>query len=253
VNCCAVQTVNPRAAVAPAVPKILASGTFTSPKTGRRYAWVETNERGSEVEFERELVLPRALARRPEAAPEDFNGTDRRDAKTSIGTGDVEDIGSLDDVLSGLKSDDEMLNRVPPITRAADSERVDPEQRNVHVSAFLYATKRETDHDYHLILGSQPSAASSQFMTAEVSGLPTEGDRAKLTIPRQAFENHFASQPIGSNYRKFDPPIPVDITGSLFFDVDHLPGEVGPDGMKPRTSWEIHPITKIAFESGGDQ
>ena len=49
-------------------------------------------------------------------------------------------------------------------------------------------------------------------------------------------------------YDKYDPPIPVQIVGSLFFDVDHQPGEVGPVGMKPKTSWEIHPVSDIQFE-----
>jgi hypothetical protein len=38
------------------------------------------------------------------------------------------------------------------------------------------------------------------------------------------------------------------VTGSLFFDVDHPAGAVGPQGHRPQTAWEIHPISSIAFE-----
>ena len=31
----------------------------------------------------------------------------------------------------------------------------------------------------------------------------------------------------------------------LIYDIDHAPGVVGPSGMRPRTSWEIHPVTKL--------
>jgi hypothetical protein len=37
----------------------------------------------------------------------------------------------------------------------------------------------------------------------------------------------------------------VTVEGSLFYDVDHAPGAVGPRDMKPTTAWEIHPITQI--------
>jgi len=30
--------------------------------------------------------------------------------------------------------------------------------------------------------------------------------------------------------------------------VDHAAGVVGPQGMRPSTAWEIHPVTKIEFE-----
>jgi hypothetical protein len=261
-RCCCVQTVTPCVSGAPTAPvatRVLARGTFKSPKTGRIYAFVETNEPGSEVELERELALerarPRALAeRRAEAeSDDDFVGTDRKDAKTSIGTGEVEELGTLDAVLDSLVSDTKMRHLTPRITRAEHSERVHEEQRNVHVRAYLYATKREADNDFHMILGSESSVASSRWMTAEISGLPDGGDRSALMAPRQAFETQFSNSPIGSRYKKFPEPIPVDITGTLFFDVDHRPPAVGPDGMKPQTAWEIHPVTKIVFEPDGDQ
>ena len=50
-------------------------------------------------------------------------------------------------------------------------------------------------------------------------------------------------------YVKFDPPIPVRVTGSLFWDIEHPPpNTVGPTDRRPKTAWEIHPVTKIEFE-----
>jgi hypothetical protein len=87
------------------------------------------------------------------------------------------------------------------------------------------------------------------YMTAEVSGLPESGTaRPRLQAARTQFQDFFAAQPIGTNYRRFGPPIQVMVSGSLFFDVDHLAGAVGAVGLKPATAWEIHPVTAIIFE-----
>lgn len=51
----------------------------------------------------------------------------------------------------------------------------------------------------------------------------------------------------GKKYEKHDPPVPVEITGPLFFDVDHDAGVVGPQGHRPKTAWEIHPVMDIKF------
>jgi len=71
-----------------------------------------------------------------------------------------------------------------------------------------------------------------------------------LKEARTAFKDFFREHgdQFGSSYKKFDPPIPVRVEGSLFFDLDHAAGVVGPQGMRPSTAWEIHPVTKIEFE-----
>ena len=51
----------------------------------------------------------------------------------------------------------------------------------------------------------------------------------------------------GSRYKIIDPPLAVAVTGSLFFDMDHVAGVVGTGDFKPDTSWEIHPVTSITF------
>jgi hypothetical protein len=227
----------------------LAKGVFVSP-TGKSYAFIETGDPGTETELAEELERRLSPADRLAASNSaEFLGHDRKIAKTSISHASVEEFPGLAAVLDSLPPDSQLSSHDPPITEDPDSDRVDEEQRNVHLSAYLFATKKEADNDYHLILGSTSSSSHSQFMTAEISGLPRTGpDRAKLKEPRQAYEDYFADSPIGTQYRKFDPPIPVEISGSLFFDVDHAAGVVGPAGFKPKTAWEIHPVTTIVLE-----
>ena len=39
-----------------------------------------------------------------------------------------------------------------------------------------------------------------------------------------------------------------NITGTLFFDVNHDGGSIGPRNYAgPTTAWEIHPVTAIEF------
>jgi hypothetical protein len=179
------------------------------------------------------------------AGEDNFRGTDRRDAKTSIVAGDLESFASISDVLASLPPDDQML--ALGISKAPDSQRVAAEQRNVAVPAFIYAAAKERDNDFHVILGGPDALNTGNFMNAEVSGLPTGPFRQKLTAPRQAFKDHFGDNVPGRSYDIYDPPISVTVTGSLFFDVDHAAGVVGPDGYKPQTAWEIHPISSITF------
>jgi hypothetical protein len=180
------------------------------------------------------------------AGPDNFRGTDRKAVKTSIAPGPIQPFPDLAAVLNSVPSDDTMLSR--NISKAPDSPREMEEQQNVTVPAFIYASAKESDNDYHVIIGTADANQSGMFMNAEISGLPTGAFRQQLTVPRQAFKNFFGSDLPGRSYAFFDPPIAVTVTGSLFFDVDHAAGAVGPDGFKPQTAWEIHPISNIVFE-----
>jgi hypothetical protein len=49
----------------------------------------------------------------------------------------------------------------------------------------------------------------------------------------------------------YDPPIPIEVEGSLFFDMSHANGQgPGPATLRKDipTIWEIHPVSKILFE-----
>lgn len=87
------------------------------------------------------------------------------------------------------------------------------------------------------------------FLTAEITGLPSGGKYlAQLETPRLAFQKHFLGRMPGrKGYERFDRAVPITITGSLFYDVAHHAGRVGPSWARPKTSWEILPVTKIEF------
>ncbi|MFY9824558.1 MAG: hypothetical protein WAM82_24490 [Thermoanaerobaculia bacterium] len=213
-----------------------------SAKTGRTYTAVQL----AEPEAAREPIAAVSALGAPSS--DNFRGTDRAGAKTSIVDGDPQTFDDVSALASSglLVDDDQMLHHDPAITRDSDA-RFDEEGHNVVVTAFLYASKKEGDNDFHCIIGAAPDQ-TPVFFNVEVSGLPQGQFRQQLQDVRDAFKTFFAGQLPGTGYSKFDPPIPVRITGSLFYDIDHKPGEVGPAAFKPTTAWEIHPVSAIEFE-----
>lgn len=183
------------------------------------------------------------------ANPADFfNGEKRADAKTSVAEGNVEPQSSIASLRASLKSDNQM--RALGITE--DSERFPQEARNVAVRGVIYAISKESDNDFHLIVGDKNCRAPRCIMNVEVSGLPATKaslDFATLSTVRKKFLANFSDgEPGSSGYDIPDEPIPVSLTGSLFFDVDHGKGTIGPGRLKPSSVWEIHPVTDITFE-----
>lgn len=178
-----------------------------------------------------------------------FAGTDRRDPKTSVAIGGLKSFSSIATLRSSFPTDNFMKGL--GITRAPDSARTPEEQYNVSVEGYIYAASKERDNDFHLIVGDKDCAAGDCFINVEVSGLPqdpADPSYPTLAAVRTKFLAYFASQQPSRDYKKFNPPIAVTLTGSVFFDVDHPGGAVGPAGFKPNSAWEIHPLTDIAFE-----
>jgi hypothetical protein len=186
------------------------------------------------------------------AAPSDnYAGTDRKAAKLSISTAAVEDIADVATLAQQLiPLVPKMIAMKIPIN--ATSNRVPQEERNIHIAkAFLYASSREADNDFHLIVGCDPNAEDEVYMTMEVSGLPPEDDDSfnALNAARNAFKSFFGAAKLpGAGYHYYNPPIPVDIQGSLFFDATHSKGQApGPPSLKPNmpTIFELHPVSSI--------
>lgn len=176
-----------------------------------------------------------------------FRGVDRKGPKTTIAQATRETFTSLSALVATLEADDDMRSHDPEVKRNTNV-RVDEERRNVRVPAWIYAIKYEADQDWHVILGSSPSGTSHVYFNAEVSGLPSNGAAAHATLKkvRQQLAAMFEdSLPGGGGYWTYDEPVPVLVDGSLFYDIDHAAGVVGPTGMRPDTSWEIHPITNL--------
>lgn len=117
-----------------------------------------------------------------------------------------------------------------------------------HIS--LKAIKREDDNDYHLIM--QDNTDSTSFLTCEITGLPsdTSAGYSAFRQLRQYIQTYFGTDFCGrSSYTIFTPAIPVDnISGTMFYDIDHLPGTIGPAGYRPSSAWEIHPVRSLRFK-----
>jgi len=193
-----------------------------------------------------------AARRRP---GENFQGTARRAAKISIADAAFEEFNDLKDLITSMPDEEDMTHHNPPITVERTSNRVAEERRNVRVRVFLYAASREDDNDFHLIVGRAPNL-QPVYMTMEVSGLPPSNNRHRATLKqaRDDYKAFFQDHPLGlpsASYDFYDPPIPVEIEGSLFFDMSHVNGgRPGPQDLRDDipTIWEVHPVTRIVFE-----
>jgi hypothetical protein len=181
-----------------------------------------------------------------------FRGTSRKAAKLAIADAEVEAFEDIKGLIETLPAEEAMISHQPPITTDAESGRVEEEDRNVRVQAFLYAASREDDNDYHLIAG-RATDRDPMYMTIELSGLPPDDSEpfSRLKAARDAYAEFFRGDLPGASYEFPDPPIPVEVEGSLFFDMNHSSGSrPGPAVLRPHmpTIWEIHPITNIVFE-----
>ena len=183
------------------------------------------------------------------ARSDNFAGTDRMAAKLSLATAKLQTYTDVAQLIATLPSLEEMINQ--NISQLPASNRVPDEERNVHITGFLFAASREADNDFHLIVGLDPKAGKETYMTMEVSGLPPKNYPAfaALDTARTAFKQFFQNTNLpGAGYHFYQPPIPVQATGSLFFDVKHAKGQApGPPSLKSRMPviWEIHPVSNI--------
>ena len=189
------------------------------------------------------------------AAPvgDEFAGEARKAAKLAVADAAIEDVADVTALIATLPSKTAMARHQPRITTDPDSGRVAEENRNVRMRSFLYAASREADNDFHLIIGVDPNSGSPVYMTIEISGLPPEGSGSFSTLKsaRDAYKEFFGDHLPGASYDFYDPPIPIEIEGSLFFDMSHVRGQSpGPPSLHADmpTIWEIHPVSKIVFE-----
>ena len=176
-----------------------------------------------------------------------FSGSARAAAKTSFASVSYGTYASINAMRAVLQTDTYM--RSLGITNS--SPRVSQENRNRNITtSYLYAIDRESDQDFHMIIGDANSAAGNLF-NCEASGNPvsSQSSYAAINAVRNYLKTYFGKDFCGqSGYTKFTPAIPVTLLkGSLFFDIDHAAGTVGPLGLRPNTAWEMHPIHDIAF------
>ncbi|HYJ07116.1 MAG TPA: hypothetical protein VEX43_18440 [Chthoniobacterales bacterium] len=193
-------------------------------------------------------MMDRAPADAAPAPANVFTGKYRKTAKTTFTSARVETFRSLETLFEPLTPDHVMVAQFPQLkgTRGNDTARVAPERRNVKVRAWLYWAARESDRDFHVILGNTAQLTSATlFMNTEVSGLP-EANPTKRPFPQQQSDIRAILAKHRHKRGLFVTPVPVEVTGSLLWDGEHrAPHTVGPEGLRPTKAWEIHPIKKI--------
>jgi hypothetical protein len=197
------------------------------------------------------VLLPAFVFSQSKCLNEAYNGHDRSFAKTSVAKSHAtETFSTIPALFRTLPVDVSMTSHDPAISKDPGSERVDEENRNVTVTnAYLFAIYRESDNDFHVIIGSKPDYTKAILMNIEISGLPPASsvDYATLKAVREKVKAHFGNI-CGKQIILKTKPVQVSVTGSLFFDVSHKAGVVGPAGLKPKTAWEMHPVTDITFK-----
>lgn len=174
-----------------------------------------------------------------------FGGTDRKACKISIAVAPVQTKNFA--AFMAVLPDDATMRANPGITTSPNNKRVAEENHNYKITGiFLFAIKRESDNDYHLIIGNKKDS----FFNVEISGLPPVSSAGfqKMSKARAVVDAFFGGVRCNTGgYELFPEGIKIQLTGSAFYDIDHKPGTVGPDGFRPKTAWEIHPITDIKF------
>jgi len=198
------------------------------------------------------LIPPSSGLPQRSAPCDNFIGATRRAAKLSIATGSPEIFKDLHALAASLPSEATLLPRIPSITSDPTSERVPEEQRNVRFRGALYAARREVSNDYHLIIGPNNAADPKIYLIAIISGLPDKTNPSFQGIQSacESLVKYFEGNLPGRSYDFYDPPIPVEIEGSL------LVNEVPLRGLKRGPSrqwseliqlWDVRPITKLTF------
>lgn len=184
-----------------------------------------------------------------------FYGSDRKAARTSIANAYTLKYKTLTSFIKSLPSDDDMgKTHVPDIRIDTGSKRVDEEKKNIHIiQCWIHVITCQADGDYRIIIGDSPDASKAVFFNIAISGLPDKGKYAyaKLSKARQSFKDFFG---INKNFKNgsafvFGTPVEIEFAGSLFFDKYNFDKktEMGYKNFKPKTYWEIHPVTQIKY------
>ncbi|MEN9611801.1 MAG: hypothetical protein RLZZ628_2615 [Bacteroidota bacterium] len=181
-----------------------------------------------------------------------FTGVARKDAKTSISTARTEIFETTGDLLVTLAPDGDMHAYSPKIRQS--TPRVAEEDRNVYIkNTYIFSVKKEDDLDFHIIIGDLSATGDPiNLMNVELAGLPEDVNSKDFKIMKKARSQFYAKYPAFFDTNKktmfCDPPVPISLRGSLFFDTQHSAGNVGSKNLKPLSVWEIHPITYIKFK-----
>lgn len=179
---------------------------------------------------------------------ENFDGSNRKDAKISISPAALESFATLRSLVSSLEDAESMAAAIS----GTNSPRIAEEDRNVRIRrTYLYAYSRQTDEDFHVIIGStRRPTASTKYFNIEISGLPPANAASftALQEARDSFLSKASENLCSSGYFFYEHPLKIEVTGSLFFDKQHHNGLIGPASARPPDAWEIHPVTSLVFK-----
>ena len=129
-----------------------------------------------------------------------------------------------------------------------DTTRYAPYETQVYtVRAVLLDWKKETDHDFHIVIGEVGTPSNTMIVeppdqTCNAACASNFG--AQFQSVRDALTTCFNTQPPSSVQPFPTSGVVVDITGVAYFDPLHGQTGVAPNGI------EIHPILHIDFVSG---
>ena len=187
---------------------------------------------------------------------ETFDGKDRKYSKIRLENAEQEEFDNLKQFRETLPDDDVIGSKThkPPIQTGENSKRVIEEKRNVFIKqAWFYTYSRQSDEDYHVIVGDSPDKTKAHFFNIEISGLPPKSSSSykKLKEARDYFQSFFNLKTCKSGYIPFPKkPIEVEFAGTIFFDKLHYSnhGDIGHGYAKGDSYWEIHPVSYIKFK-----
>ncbi len=172
-----------------------------------------------------------------------FDGSYRKTAKLSIAGNNAKST-SLAKLIARVTASDNAS-----IAVSSSSPRIEIEDSVVTlISVYLYAIAREADEDYHIIIGTSGNPATAKFFNIECSGLPATSNPSynKIKAARKKVVALLGgTERCVDGYIKFTDHPKVKIIGSLFYDKEHESNLPGPAGSKPKTAWELHPITEF--------
>lgn len=137
----------------------------------------------------------------------------------------------------------ESLRLIPaPTNKPADARAAAPERTTYRVRGRIIGWKLEDDHDFHLVLASETSAAKTMIVEVPDGGCRwacSSASEHDFSAARKAVTDALGHP--SKTYRKLHPARRVTVVGVGFFDFIHGQTGVAPNGI------ELHPVLSIDF------
>jgi hypothetical protein len=129
--------------------------------------------------------------------------------------------------------------KAPVFTESAP--RHPAEKKTYQISALLLGFGQENDQDFHLVLGdtTDPKVTMvAEIPSPDCTSTAPDAAKGRIAAARKAFGDQFK---VTGEIKKLQVPVPVTLTGVLFFDKVHGQAGVAKNGV------ELHPVLDICF------